>query len=100
MHCTNGIVIQLPEQQRRNVTVSTRQADARKEVTKRRSFNALPTALVPYVSKNKEGPTHLLGNEFLEERLLLLISYGFFCIINAARTGQNSWCRIGLVLIT
>ena len=26
-----------------------------------------PLLLVPYVSKNKEGPTHLLGNEFLEE---------------------------------
>jgi hypothetical protein len=60
MHCTNGIVIQLS-----NINHSMREIQRTPSalIKRKRSFQAVPNILTPYVNKKREDPSHLSNLE-------------------------------------
>ena len=65
MHCTNGIIIQL-KTHNINHSDDLNLVLPRERSKRKRSFNALPTALKPYITKKRVDPNQHLNSKFEE----------------------------------
>lgn len=87
MHCTNGIIIQLGSPNP-NPTVSKRTG----KVTRKRSFEALPSTIASYISKKRADPKHLKDVSFeringsLEKSMFLDFIWTLCTDVNPCKT--------------